>query len=247
MTLSADQLQRYSRQLLLPQIGETGQARLLAARVLIVGAGGLGSPAALYLAAAGVGTLVLADDDRVELSNLQRQILYTSRDVGGFKAERGAERLFALNPTIEVEPLIGRLQGAALTQAVAAADLVLDCSDNLTTRHALSQACFNARKLLVSAAAIRWEGQLYLFDYRHGQGPCYHCLYPPAAEPPLNCSTAGVVGPLLGVMGAQQALLALRLLLCQAQAPALWLFDGLHQQWQTLALAQAPDCPVCQR
>lgn len=247
MTLNGAQLSRYSRQLLLPQIGEEGQQRLLAARVLIVGAGGLGSPVALYLAAAGIGTLVLADDDRVELSNLQRQILYTSADAGGYKAERGGERLYALNPTIEIEPLVCRLAGERLQRQVAAADLILDCSDNLTTRHALSAACFAAAKPLISAAAIRWEGQLYFFDYRQQRGPCYHCLYDEGSEPPQNCQNSGVVGPLLGIMGSHQALLAIKLLVGLPLAPRLWLFDGLAHHWQPLGLTADPQCPVCSR
>ena len=246
MPLNANDRQRYGRQLLLPEVGEAGQIRIAASRVLVVGAGGLGSPAALYLAAAGIGTLALADGDRLELSNLHRQILYRTSDCGGYKAERGSEALFALNPTIEIEPLITHLQGEALRQQVGQADVVLDCSDNLATRHAVSSACVEARKPLVSAAAVAWDGQLMFFDHRRGQGPCYHCLYPAGgAEPAHTCATHGVIGPLLGVLGAQQALMAVQVVLGFALTPSLQLFDGRSGRWQRFEITARSDCAVC--
>ena len=192
--MNDEQLLRYARHILLDELGIEGQERLLAARVLIVGAGGLGSPAALYLATAGVGDITLADDDVVELSNLQRQILHTTASVGRPKAESGRDMLAAFNPQARVHARVERLQGQALSDAVAAADLVLDCTDNFTTRHAINRACVEHRKPLVSGAAIRFDGQVSVYDLRDDKAPCYHCLFPrpmtssrPIA-PPWACS-----------------------------------------------------------
>ena len=180
--MNDDQLLRYSRHILLPQIGIEGQSAILAARVLMVGAGGLGSPAAMYLAAAGVGTLVLADGDTVDLTNLQRQILHSQESVGRLKVDSGRDTLARLNPETRVIPLGRRLEGAELEAEVALADVVLDCSDNFATRHAINRACVAHRKPLVSGAAVRFDGQLSVFDLRHADSPCYHCLFPEGEE-----------------------------------------------------------------
>ena len=175
--MNDDQLLRYSRHILLPQIGIEGQDAIVASRVLVVGAGGLGSPAAMYLAAAGVGTLVLADGDTVDLTNLQRQILHSQESVGRLKVESGRDALARLNPEVRVVPVASRLEGAALDAEVAAADVVLDCSDNFATRHAINRACVVHRKPLVSGAAVRFDGQVSVYDLGRDDAPCYHCLF----------------------------------------------------------------------
>src|SRR5690606_19103347 len=197
----------------LDEFGIEGQERLQAATVLIVGAGGLGSPAAAYLAASGVGHLVLADDDEVELSNLQRQIPHTTDRVGWPKAESGKHMLAALNPQIDIQALVRRLDDAALDEQVGRADLVLDCCDNFATRHAVNRACVKHRKPLVSGAAIRFAGQISVFDLRRDDAPCYHCLFPEADDvEELNCATTGVLAPLVGIVGSTQAAEAIKLL-----------------------------------
>ncbi|QOL12958.1 HesA/MoeB/ThiF family protein [Dickeya dianthicola] len=237
---------RYSRQLLLEDIAQEGQQKLAAARVLLVGLGGLGSPAALYLAAAGVGTLLLADHDTLHISNLQRQILYRSADLARPKAMLARHALEAVNPLVKTVALTTRLEGESLEKAVAQADLVLDCCDNMTTRHAVNAACVAAQKPLISASAVGFSGQLLVLTppYLHG---CYACLYPDASEPQRNCRTAGVLGPVVGVMGTLQALEALKLL-CGLPSPLdgkLRLFDARQQQWATLQLTRSLACPVC--
>ncbi|SLM61418.1 MULTISPECIES: HesA/MoeB/ThiF family protein [Dickeya] len=237
---------RYSRHLLLEDIGQDGQQKLAAARVLLVGLGGLGSPAALYLAAAGVGTLTLADHDTLHLSNLQRQILYRSADVDSPKALLAHHALQALNPLVTTLALTTRLEGESLATAVAQVDLVLDCCDNMATRHAVNAACVAAQKPLISASAVGFSGQLLVLTppFRHG---CYACLYPQADEPQRNCRTAGVLGPVVGVMGTLQALEAIKLL-CGLPSPLdgkLRLFEARQQQWHTLQLTRTPACPVC--
>lgn len=246
--MNDDQLMRYARHILLDEFGIEGQERLNAARVLIVGAGGLGSPAALYLAAAGVGTLVLADDDEVDLSNLQRQILHGQDRVGMPKAESGRRTLAALNPEVRVEPLVQRLDDVALLRRVADADLVLDCCDNFATRHAVNRACVALRKPLVSGAAIRFSGQISVFDLRDAEAPCYHCLFPEADDvEELRCATTGVLGPLVGVVGAVQAIEAIKLLVGMGEplTGRLLCLDALTMQWQTLRYARDPGCAVC--
>ncbi|MCA7001282.1 HesA/MoeB/ThiF family protein [Dickeya solani] len=237
---------RYSRQLLLEDIGQEGQQKLAAARVLLVGMGGLGSPAALYLAAAGVGTLLLADHDTLHISNLQRQILYRNADLSHPKAVLARHALESVNPLVKTVALTTRLEGEPLEKAVAQADLVLDCCDNMTTRHAVNAACVAAQKPLISASAVGFSGQLLVLTppYTHG---CYACLYPDASEPQRNCRTAGVLGPVVGVMGTLQALEAIKLL-CGLPSPLdgkLRLFDARQQQWSTLQLTRSPACPVC--
>ena len=201
-------LLRYSRQIMLPELGIEGQQRLHGSHALIVGLGGLGSPAAMYLAAAGIGTLALNDDDQVDLSNLQRQILHTSERIGVDKTRSAKMGLNALNPDTSLVLHSGRLSGDALHAAVQAADVVLDCSDNFDTRFALNRACREAQTPLVSGAAIRWDAQITVFDSRPGS-PCYRCLYPQDGEEELRCSENGVIAPLVGIIGALLALEAI--------------------------------------
>lgn len=241
------QLLRYSRHILLPEIGIEGQARLLSARVLVVGAGGLGSPAASYLAAAGVGTLVLADGDAVDLTNLQRQILHSEDAIGINKAESGRRSLGRLNADCRVLPA-GRLEGDRLAEEVASADVVLDCSDNFATRHGVNRACVAAGKPLVSGAAIRFDGQVAVFDSRQPKAPCYECLFPADTEAEeLRCAVTGVFAPLTGIIGAMQAAEALKLLAgCgESLAGRLLLLDGLRMEWRSVAVPRDPACPVC--
>ena len=236
---------RYSRQILLEDIAIAGQQKLLTCRVLIIGLGGLGAPAAVYLAGAGIGTLALADDDAVHLSNLQRQILFTTNDINQPKSEVTAQRLHLLNPDIELVPLQLRLSGKALYEQVAVADLVLDCSDNMLTRQATNAACVSLNTPLITASAVGFGGQLMVLTPPWEQG-CYRCLWPDNQEPERNCRTAGVVGPVVGVMGTLQALEAIKLLSgIETPAGELRLFDGKSSQWRSLALRRASGCPVC--
>jgi sulfur carrier protein ThiS adenylyltransferase len=248
MMLSDREKKRYSRHLLLADIGEAGQLKLSQSKVLIVGLGGLGSPVALYLAAAGIGKLLLADGDSLDITNLQRQILFDTDSAGEQKAELAEERLSGLNPEIELEAIDQALTEEDLEEYVPEVDLVLDCSDNLETRKAVNRVCVSQGTPLLSAAAIRWEGHLMMFDFRQPEMPCYECLYPPnAAEPVLNCSTSGVVGPLLGILGSMQALEAIKLLLGMKSDinGKLMMFDGKHHQWQSFRIQKKSSCPVC--
>jgi len=245
--LSDQQLLRYSRQIMLPEVDIAGQEAWLQSRVLIVGLGGLGSPASIYLAAAGVGHLVLADDDVVDLSNLQRQIVHTSERIGEAKVASARTTLAALNPDIRIDTLSCRLQGEALREQVAAADLVLDCSDNFATRFALNRVCVATGTPLVSGAAIRFDGQISVFDARIEGAPCYACLYREGEEEQLSCSESGVFAPLVGIIGAMQAAEALKLLagVGQVLSGRLLLLDGRRMEWRSLGLRQDPACPVC--
>jgi adenylyltransferase/sulfurtransferase len=243
-----EQLLRYSRHILLPQIGIEGQEKLRAARALVLGAGGLGSPAALYLASAGIGTLALADGDTVDLTNLQRQILHRNDAVGRAKVDSGAATLAGLNPDCQVVPLHERLTGERLDQEVALADVVLDCCDNFATRHAVNRACVKHRKPLVSGAAIRFDGQVAVFDTRRADAPCYHCLFPEAEDvEEVRCAVMGVFAPLTGIVGATQAAEALKLLIgCgEPLAGRLLLLDGLAMEWRNIAVPRDPGCAVC--
>lgn len=236
---------RYSRQILLGDIAIEGQQKLLNSHVLIVGLGGLGSPAALYLAGAGVGTLTLADDDDVHLSNLQRQILFTTDDIAHPKAQAAKLRLARLNPGSELIVLKQRLTGDVLKNAVARADVVLDCTDNMATRQEINVACVALNTPLITASAVGFGGQLMVLTPPWEQG-CYRCLWPDDVEPERNCRTAGIVGPVVGVMGALQALEAIKLLSgMETPSGELRLFDGKTSQWRNLALHRASDCPVC--
>jgi adenylyltransferase/sulfurtransferase len=243
--MTPEQRRRYSRQIRLPQVGEGGQQRLLAARALIVGMGGLGSPAALYLAAAGVGTLVICDFDRVEDSNLQRQIIHRQRDLGQPKALSARATLAELNPQCRVIAKDWELEEAELAEEIGRADVVLDCSDNFATRFALNRACVAAATALVSAAAIRLEGQIACF--LPGRGPCYRCLYPAELAAEESCALEGVLAPVVGVMGSMQALAAVRILTgSDTDLPGrLLLFDAASFEWHQLRVAADPGCPVC--
>lgn len=246
--LTDGQLMRYARHILLDEFGIEAQQRISQARVLIIGAGGLGSPAALYLAAAGLAQLTLVDDDEVELSNLQRQILHDTQRVGVNKALSGQQALAALNPEVKVEAVTQRLDLPALLPLVAAHDVVLDCSDNFATRHAINRACVQHRKPLVSGAGIRFAGQMSVFDLRDPQAPCYHCLFPEAPDfEELRCATTGVLGPLVGMVGCVQAAETLKLLggFGQPLVGRLLTVDALTMQWQTLRFRRDPACAVC--
>ncbi|MGD8108809.1 HesA/MoeB/ThiF family protein [Pantoea sp. FN0302] len=237
---------RYSRQLLLEEFGVEGQQKLQQASVLIVGLGGLGAPAALWLAAAGVGKLLLADDDILHISNLQRQILYRSADCGKAKAPLAQYQLQSLNPQVETIALQERMDAEQLAHWVPQVNLVLDCSDNMTTRHVVNTACVAANTPLISGSAVGFSGQLLVISppWRHG---CYRCLWPDNSEPQRNCRTAGVLGPVVGTIGTLQALEALKMLagLPSALDGELRLFDGRQQTWRTLSLTADPHCPIC--
>ncbi|EBW3943207.1 HesA/MoeB/ThiF family protein [Salmonella enterica subsp. enterica serovar Emek] len=236
---------RYSRQILLGDIAIEGQQKLLASHVLIVGLGGLGSPAALYLAGAGIGTLTLADDDDVHLSNLQRQLLFTTDDIAHPKAQAAKLRLAQLNPGSKLIVLQQRLTGDVLKNAVAHADVVLDCTDNMATRQEINAACVALNTPLITASAVGFGGQLMVLTPPWEQG-CYRCLWPDDVEPERNCRTAGIVGPVVGMMGTLQALEAIKLLSgIETPSGELRLFDGKTSQWRSLALRRASGCPVC--
>ncbi len=238
---------RYSRHLALPDFGAAAQERLAAATVLVVGLGGLGSPAAMYLAASGVGRLLLNDFDRVDLSNLQRQILYGDADVGTPKTAAATGALAALNPACKLEALEGRLEGQARADAVLRADLVLDGSDNFGTRFAVNAACVAARKPLVSGAALRYEGQLLVFDTRDGASPCYACLYEEGGEELENCRQNGVLAPLTGVIGSLMAVEAVKLLTGTGRplTGRLLRYDALTGEMRYTTLKRDTACPVC--
>lgn len=236
---------RYSRQILLEDIAIDGQQKLLASRVLLVGLGGLGAPAALYLAGAGIGTLVLADDDEVHLSNLQRQIMFTTDDIAQPKAQVTQRRLQQLNPDIRLIALQTRLEGKALQEEIARADVVLDCTDNMATRQAINAACVMLNTPLITASAVGFGGQMMVLTPPWTQG-CYRCLWPEDDEPQRNCRTAGIVGPVVGVMGTLQALEAIKLLSgIETPRNALRLFDARAGSWRQLALQRASGCAVC--
>lgn len=245
--LSDDELLRYSRQILLKQVDIDGQLKLKQSRVLIVGLGGLGSPVALYLAAAGVGELHLADFDSVDLTNLQRQIVHDTPSVGMPKVDSVIARLSALNPLAKLVSHRAAMDADTLGVAVAAVDLVLDCTDNFTVREAVNAACVLAKKPLVSGAAIRLEGQLSVFDPRIVTSPCYHCLYGHGSEAELTCSEAGVLGPVVGLVGSLQALEALKLLagFGEPLVGRLLLVDALTSRFRELKVKRDPACAVC--
>jgi len=246
--LNDQQLLRYSRHILLPEIGIEGQERLRAAHALVVGAGGLGCPAALYLAASGVGKLTIADPDKVDLTNLQRQILYQTESVGAPKVEAARLALSALNPEVEIVPLAQRLDEKSLGPLVKTTDVVLDCSDNFATRHALNRACVKHGKPLVSGAAIRFDAQVAVFDLRKPDAPCYACLYPEDGEiEEVQCSTMGVFAPMTGAVGALQAMEAIKLLAGAGETlnGRLLLLDAKQSEWRTVRVRRDPGCEVC--
>jgi adenylyltransferase/sulfurtransferase len=246
--MNDQQLQRYSRQILMPQIDFDGQQKLLQSHALIIGLGGLGSPASLYLASAGVGHLTLVDFDTVELSNLQRQIIHRTADLGRPKIESARDNLHAINPDTRIDTLPGPLEDDTLLAAVQRADIILDCTDNFAARHAINRACIAALKPLVSAAAIRFEGQLAVFDPRDASSPCYHCLYPETAETEQEtCTQNGILSPVVGSMGTLQALEAIKVLLNLGEPlrGRLMLFDALSFDIRILKLKRDPHCAVC--
>jgi len=238
------QLLRYSRHILLPQIDVRGQEKLLASRVLIVGLGGLGSPVAMYLAASGVGNLVLVDHDRVDLTNLQRQIVHATERVGQDKTTSAAHGLAALNPGVRVTTINQKLEGAALEEQVQQVDAVVDTTDNFASRFAINAACMRAGKPLVSGAVVRFEGQVAVFP---PGGPCYRCLYAEGGGPDEACATLGVLAPAAGIIGSIQAVETLKLLLGigQTLAGRLLLFDALNMEWREIRLRKDLQCPVC--
>lgn len=246
--MNDEQLLRYSRHILLDEMGVDVQERLLGATALVVGAGGLGSPAGLYLAAAGIGRILLADDDAVDLTNLQRQILHRQDRIGEPKAESGRRSMLEINPGIEVEAIARRLDGDAMLEAVAHADVVLDCCDNFATRQAVNRACVAHRKPLVSGAAIRFDGQIAVFDPRRDDSPCYHCLFPEGQDvEEVRCATMGVFAPLTGIVGTTQAAEALKLA-GGFGAPAvgrLLMLDARAMRWHEVKVPRDPECAVC--
>jgi adenylyltransferase/sulfurtransferase len=246
--MNDQELLRYSRHLLLDEIGIEGQIRIRGTRVLIVGVGGLGSPAALYLVSAGIGHVVLADGDRVDLSNLQRQILHRQTSVGRLKVESGRETLSALNSESLVETVGVRLEGPALEAAVAQVDIVLDCSDRFSTRHAINRACVRLRKPLVSGAAVRFDGQLVVFDSRDPDSPCYECLFPQASDvEEVRCAELGVFAPLTGIIGTMQAAEALKLAggFGRTSTGELLLLDARDLAVQRIRIPRDPECLIC--
>ena len=248
--MNDEQLLRYSRHILLDEIGIEGQNRIIGAHALIIGAGGLGSPAALYLASAGVGRITLADGDTVDLTNLQRQILHTQERIGQLKALSGQTALAQINPEVVVEPLCQRLTGEDLEALIDEADVVLDCCDNFATRHAVNRACVKHRTPLISGAAIRFSGQLSVFDTRRENSPCYHCLFPESDDvEETRCAVMGVFAPLTGIIGAMQAAETLKVISGTGK-PAigrLLLLDGLTMEWRSVKYGKDPMCAVCSK
>lgn len=242
------QLLRYSRHILLPQIEYDGQEKLTQSHVLVVGAGGLGSPVAMYLAASGVGTLTICDFDEVDLTNLQRQIIHTTQSVGINKALSAQQALYELNPEVTVNTVQQKSTESEMATLVAQADVVVDCSDNFSTRYALNRLCFQHKTPLVSGAAIRFEGQISVFDFRNAISPCYHCLYPDVgSDQEMRCADNGVFAPLVGMIGTAQAAEVLKLLMDIGESlqGRLLLLDALTAEWRAIKLARDPNCAVC--
>ncbi|KUJ72606.1 molybdopterin-synthase adenylyltransferase MoeB [Thiomicrospira sp. WB1] len=245
--LSDAELIRYSRQILLPEIGYEGQTQLRNSHALIIGLGGLGSPVALYLAAAGLGHLTLVDFDDVDTSNLQRQIIHDQASVGLSKVASAEARIARLNPNTTVTAHPQKLDETDMARCIHNADVVVDASDNFATRFLLNRLCHRAHTPLVSGAAIRWEGQLSTFDFRQHSTPCYQCLYPDTSQADASCAQNGVAAPVVGAIGSLQALETIKVLAgLETLQGVLLLMDGLHMQWRRLNLTSDPDCPVCQ-
>ncbi len=245
--MNDQQLLRYSRQIMLPQVDISGQEKLLRTKILIVGAGGLGCPAAIYLTTSGVGQITIYDDDKVDLSNIQRQIAHYTDDVGTEKVISTLETLKKINPDVLVHAKNRRLAGKLLEDEVAKADVVLDCSDNFSTRFDINQACVKHHIPLVSGAAIRFEGQISVFTPGVNNSPCYNCLYADNDEEMQNCATNGVIAPITGIIGSIQALEALKIVLeiGETLTGRLLLLDGLTMEWQTMKLKKNQNCPTC--
>ena len=247
MSVDDRELLRYSRQIMLPEIDIEGQQRLADATVLVIGLGGLGSPVALYLAAAGVGHLVLNDFDNVDLSNLQRQIIHTNAALGAPKVESAAQAIRAINPLVEVETVNRKLSRGALEALLGGVDLVLDGSDNFSTRYLVNEACWQTGTRLVSGAAIRWEGQVALFDPNVPESPCYRCLYPEGDDEALNCAENGVIAPLVGVVGAMQAMEAVKAItrVGEPLIGQVLYYDAKRADWRKFKLPKRRACPAC--
>jgi len=247
--MNDEQLLRYSRQIMLPQIDVAGQQKLFDAHVLIIGIGGLGSPAAIYLASAGVGTLTLVDFDRVELTNLQRQIVHHQDDIDTPKVASARRNLRRINPAVTINTVDEKPDAQLLNRLVQQADIVIDASDNYPTRFAVNSACVAHKKPLVSGAAIRFEGQISVFDKRSETSPCYNCLYPVAGEDAENCTENGILAPVVGIIGSMQALEAIKLICAigESLVGRLLIFDGLSMAWRSMQLKQDPACPVCRK
>jgi len=245
--MNDDQLLRYSRQMMLPEIDAEGQQRLANARVLIIGLGGLGSSSSIYLAAAGIGQLVLVDFDNVDLSNLQRQILHTTADIGRPKVESARDCLLAINPDTQITLIDHKLEHDAMEKEVSNADVVVDASDNFETRFAINAACVKTGTPLVSGAAIRLEAQVSVFNPQHAESPCYRCLYGSEASTDQSCTANGVIAPLLGIIGSIQACETMKLIMNIGETleGRLLLLDALTMEWHTAELRRDPDCPVC--
>lgn len=246
--MTDEQMLRYARHIMLDEFGFEGQEKLLNSRVLVLGMGGLGSPAAMYLVAAGVGTLIIADDDNVELSNLQRQIIHCTESLGLKKVVSAERTLQTLNPEVQIKTINTRLSEQQAADLINSVDLVLDCSDNYQTRHVLNRICYQTRVPLVAAAAIRWEGMITSFDFRQEQSPCYACMFDPEDNlSPDNCATLGVISPLLGVMGSMQALEAIKLLIGAGGTLVgkLAMFNARTSQWKYLDIPKSSFCAVC--
>jgi molybdopterin/thiamine biosynthesis adenylyltransferase len=248
MSMTDDDLLRYSRHILLDEIGIEGQQKLQSAHALVIGAGGLGSPVALYLGTAGVGRITLVDHDTVDLTNLQRQIAHNMARVGTPKAESARSAMLAINPTLDVRTICQRADAASLDTLVAEADVVLDCSDNFATRQAVNAACVRHRTPLVAGAAIRFDGQISVYDTRQPEAPCYACIFPPdATTEEAHCALMGVFAPLVGIVGTTQAAEALKLLagVGESLAGRLLMLDARSMHWDEIRLARQADCPVC--
>ncbi len=246
--MTDDQLLRYSRHILLEEIGVEGQQRILDGRALVIGAGGLGSPVLLYLGTAGVGRITVVDHDRVDVTNLQRQIAHDLARVGMPKAESAARSIHAINPEVHVEALVERADAQRLDALVREADVVIDCSDNFATRHAVNRACVAHRVPLVSGAAIRFDAQLAVYDPRDAASPCYACLFPEeAGAEEVRCAVMGVFAPLVGIVGSVQAAEALKLLARSGESLAgrLQMLDARSMQWTEIRIARRPGCSVC--
>ena len=246
--MNDDQLLRYSRHILLDEVGIEGQQQLIDSHVLIVGAGGLGSPVALYLAASGVGHITIADHDTVDLTNLQRQIAHSTDRVGEAKVTSAAQAMHALNPEVRITPLAHKLDAAELDRLVPTVQVVVDCCDNFTTRQAVNAACVKHQVPLVSGAAIRLDGQLAVYDARDAQSPCYACLFPPDTAPEeVRCATMGVLAPLVGVIGTLQAMETVKLItgIGSRLVGRLQMLDGRGMEWNEMRVKRNPSCPVC--
>ena len=246
--MNDDQLLRYSRHILLPEVGIEGQQRWCNARALVIGAGGLGCPVVLYLAASGIGRLTVCDADRVDLTNLQRQIAHRSDAIGSLKVDSARRAAGELNPEVVLDAIPERVEGERLGALVAGHDIVLDCSDNFATRHAVNAACVRHRVPLVSGAAVRFDGQVAVFDARAPDGPCYECLFPAAAETEeTRCAVMGIFAPVVGIVGTVQAAEALKVLagIGTSLAGRLLLLDALSMEWRSVRVPRDPACRVC--